>query len=97
MSKNIGNMNKNIQEAFYDFCLNILMLFFQDNCFNTSFDKLKKDESEEILKRLNKFYGFEESTKMSKEDFFFSFIQKFNKIQNLFRKLYPKHGSNGCF
>ena len=71
MSKNIGNMNKSIQEAFYDFCLNILMLFFQDNCFNTSFDKLKKDENEEILKRLNKFSGFKESTKMSKEDYIF--------------------------
>jgi hypothetical protein len=47
------------------------MLFFQDNSFNTSFDKLKKDENEEILKRLNTFSGLEESTKMSKEDFFF--------------------------
>jgi len=74
MSKNIGNMNKSIQETFYDFCLNILMLFFQDNCFNTSFDKLKKDESEEILKRLNKFCGFEESTKMSKEDYYFFYL-----------------------
>ena len=74
MSRNIGNINKSIQETFYDFCLNILMLFFQDNCFNTSFDKLKKDESEEILKRLNKFYGFEESTKMSKEDYYFFYL-----------------------
>ena len=76
MSKSIGNINKSIQEAFYDFCLNILMLFFQDNCFNTSFDKLQKDKYEEILKRLNKFSGLEENTKMSKED---------NNFFNLFR------------
>jgi hypothetical protein len=75
MSKSIATMNKNIQEKFYDFCLNILMLFFQDNCFNTSYDKLKKNSPEEILRRLNKFRGIEEDTQMTKEDdlFFRSF------------------------
>ena len=71
MTKNIAKINKSIQEIFYDFCLNILMLFFQDNCFNTSFDGLKKDTPEEILRRLNKFRGFEEDKKMTKEDGFF--------------------------
>ena len=75
MSKNISSKNKKIQEKFYDFCLNILMLFFQDNCFNTSLDKLQKDSPNEILKRLNKFKGIEESAQMTKEDdlFFRSF------------------------
>ena len=71
MSKNIENINKKIQEFFYDFSLNILMLFFQDNCLNTSFDKLKKDDSEEILKKLNKFMGFDENTKMLNDEYFF--------------------------
>jgi len=71
MTKNVVKINKSIQEIFYDFCLNILMLFFQDNCFNTSFDKLKKDTPDEILKRLNRFRGFDEDKKMTKEDEFF--------------------------
>ena len=71
MTKNVAKINKSIQEIFYDFCLSILMLFFQDNCFNTSFDKLKKDTPDEILKRLNRFRGFDEDKKMTKEDEFF--------------------------
>ena len=31
--------NKKIQENFYNFCLNILMVFYRDNELNTSFDK----------------------------------------------------------
>ena len=68
MSKSISNLNKTIQEKFYDFCLNILMLFYQDNSFNTSYDKLMRISPEETLKRQNKFKGFEENAQMIKED-----------------------------
>ena len=75
MSKGISIFNKNIQQIFYDFCLNILMLFFQDICFNTSFDKLTKNSLEESLKRLNSLKGLEQNTKLTNEDelFFQSF------------------------
>ena len=44
MSKSIYTTNKRIQEIFYDFCLNILMIFYQDNILISSFDKIKRVE-----------------------------------------------------
>ena len=44
ISKNIYNNNRKIQEIFYDFCLNILMIFYQDNALEGSFNKIKKVE-----------------------------------------------------
>ena len=37
-------INRKIQEFFYDFCLNILTLFYQDNTLVSSFDKIKRVE-----------------------------------------------------
>ena len=37
--------NKKIQENFYNFCLNILMVFYRDNELNTSFDKITNEEN----------------------------------------------------
>jgi len=49
--------NKKIQENFYNFCLNILMVFYRDNELNTSFDKITNEEnklkSELIIKDKN--------------------------------------------
>jgi hypothetical protein len=43
-NKNNYFTNKKIQEFFYDFCLNILTLFYQDNTLVSSFDKIKRVE-----------------------------------------------------
>ena len=55
MSKSIYDTNKKIQEIFYDFCLNILTIFYQDNSLENSFDKVRKVEFslEEQNKRIN--------------------------------------------
>ena len=37
--------NKKIQENFYNFCLNILMVFYRDNELNSSFDKITNEEN----------------------------------------------------
>ena len=44
--------NKLIQEVFYDFCLNILMIFYQDNTIDISFEKIIKNELN--IKEINK-------------------------------------------
>ena len=64
-SKEILEQNKKIQEIFYDFCLNILTLFYQDNSLNSSFDKIKKDREEESDKRLYKIRNIPEDTQMN--------------------------------
>jgi hypothetical protein len=49
-SKQIIEKNKKIQELFYDFNLNILMIFYQDNSLNSSYDKIIRDKPEDALK-----------------------------------------------
>ena len=70
-SKEIMEQNKNIQEIFYDFCLNILTIFYQDNSLNSSFDKLKKDRVEESNKRLYQLRNIPEDTQMNKNEIIF--------------------------
>lgn len=55
MTKAIYKTNKKIQELFYEFCLNILMIFYQDNALISSFDKISRVECslEEQNKRIN--------------------------------------------
>ena len=55
MSKPIYTTNRKIQEIFYEFCLNILMIFYQDNTLITSFDKIKRVECnlEEQNRKIN--------------------------------------------
>ena len=45
ISPKIIETNKKIQESFYNFCLNILMIFYKDNELNTSFDKITNKEN----------------------------------------------------
>ena len=46
-SREIMETNRKIQEICYDFYLNILMIFYQDFTFNSSFDKIKRDDINE--------------------------------------------------
>ena len=68
MSNEIKETNKKIQEIFYDFCLNILMIFYQDNTLNSSFDKIKKDDIEETFKKINKLRKIEVNKEMSQDE-----------------------------
>ena len=70
-SKEIMDKNKKIQEIFYDFCLNILTIFYQDNSFNNEFDKVKKDNPEESNKRLFKLRNIDENTEMNINEQYF--------------------------
>ena len=45
VSPTIIKKNKKIQESFYNFCLNILKMFYKDNELNTSFDKITNKEN----------------------------------------------------
>ena len=73
-SKNILEKNKKIQEIFYDFCLNILMIFYQDNSLNSSFDKINKDKIEESEKRIKQIRGVKEDIEMPNEEKYFCFL-----------------------
>ena len=69
-SKSINLVNKKIQEIFYDFNLNILMIFYQDNALVNSFDKIKKVDynfDKQIQKILNLKLS-ENNTKLSIEE-----------------------------
>ena len=68
MSKEIMEINKKIQEMFYDFNLNILMIFYQDNTLNSSFDKIKKDDIEESYRKINKLRKIDENTEIIEEE-----------------------------
>ena len=68
MSKEIMDTNRKIQEIFYDFNLNILMIFYQDNTLNSSFDKIKKDDVEESYRKINKLRKLDENTEILAEE-----------------------------
>ena len=68
MSKEIMDINRKIQEIFYDFNLNILMIFYQDNTLNSSFDKIKKDDVEESYRKINKLRKLDENTEILAEE-----------------------------
>ena len=70
-SKEIMDKNKKIQEIFYDFCLNILTIFYQDNSFNKEFDNIKKDKPEESNKRIFKLRNIDENTEMNINEKYF--------------------------
>ena len=54
-SKSINSTNQKIQEIFYNFNLNILMIFYPDNSLVNSLDKIKKEEYsfDKQMKKLN--------------------------------------------
>ena len=51
-SKKIKEINKEIQMAFYDCYLSILMIFYQDNTLSTSNDKIVKDNDSDSERKL---------------------------------------------
>ena len=51
-SKKIKEINKEIQMAFYDCYLSILMIFYQDNTLSTSNDKIVKDNESDSERKL---------------------------------------------
>ena len=67
-SKDIMNNNKIIQELFYDFCLNILMVFYQENILNSTFEKLIKDKDEECEKRIKIITNLKDEIQMDKDE-----------------------------
>ena len=71
MSKNIMEVNKKIQEIFYDCSLNILMIFYQDNTLNSSFDEIKKDNIDESIKRYNRIRNIDINIQLNKQEKFF--------------------------
>jgi hypothetical protein len=74
-------LNKNIQEAFYDFILNILIVFYNNYFLNSSFDKKK---AEEEGSNSNFFIHYNEDTsKFSKEEaIFYNFFKSSSKYNN---------------
>ena len=59
-SDEIIEKNIRIQEIFYEFYINILMIFCQDNTLNSSYDKILKDKPEEITKKILKLRNVED-------------------------------------
>ena len=74
MSKSIYSTNRKIQETFYDFCLNILMIFYQDNTLVSSFDKIKRVvdcKLDEQNKKINYLKINDTNVEMSNEEKYF--------------------------
>jgi len=69
-SQSINLTNKKIQELFYDFNLNIMMMFYQDNTLVNSFDKVKKTDYsfDKHLKKLNNLKINDNNANMSIEE-----------------------------
>ena len=74
-SDEIIDKNTKIQEIFYNFYINILMVFTQDNTLNSSYDQIQKDKQEDIIKRIFKLRGVEEKkTEMNPDENYFCFM-----------------------
>ncbi len=59
-SDEIITKNIKIQEIFYDFYMNILMIFSQDNTLNSSFEYIQREKTEDTYKRILKLRNLEE-------------------------------------
>ena len=84
ISKDIMSNNKKIQESFYDFNINILMLLIQDYALNDSFTAIKKDDVNKSVKKINKLIKIEENNELSKEE-------------NLFLQIYRSSSKYGLY
>ena len=86
-SKDIHEINKGIQEIFYDFCLNILVLFYHDYSLSSSFEKINKNDDEEIKKSLYNMVGVndvEQIEYINEESIFFRFFRETMKFKIYF-------------
>jgi len=78
--------NKIVQELFYDFSLNILMVFYQENILNSTFSKIIKDKDEEFEKRIKIISKFKEEIQMDKnEKEFYHLYRRTNKYKIYFQ------------
>ena len=74
-SDEIIEKNTKIQEIFYNFYMNILMIFTQDNTLNSSYDKIQKDKQEDIIKKVFKLRGFEDKKfELNPDEDYFCFM-----------------------
>ena len=69
--------NKLIQEVFYNFILNILMMFYEDINFNVTYDKVKFEQFK--MKNEN------ENEKVTEEDIFFELFKTTSKYKIYFQ------------
>ena len=85
-SKDIMENNKIFQELFYDFSLNILMVFYQENILNSTFSKIIKDKDEEFEKRIKIISKFKEEIQMDKDEKeFYHLYRRTNKYKIYFQ------------
>ena len=74
-SDEIIEKNMKIQEIFYNFYINILMIFSQDHTLNSSLDKILKDNRDDISKKILRLRKIEESkADISPEENYFCFM-----------------------
>ena len=83
-SNSIMNTNRDIQEAFYEFNLGILMILFQDYTLNNSFHEIKKEELNISSKKISKLINSEENIEITKEE-------------NIFLKMYRSSSKYGLY
>ena len=79
-SDEIIEKNIKIQEIFYIFYLNILMVISQDNTLNSSYDKILMDKQEEIFKKILKLRNLDDRKQDMNADetyFYFMFRKSF--------------------
>ena len=83
-SNTIMHTNRDIQEAFYEFNLGILMILFQDYTLNNSFHEIKKEELNISSKKISKLINSEENIEITKEE-------------NIFLKMYRSSSKYGLY
>ena len=91
ISKEIMNNNKKIQEAFYDFNINILMLLIQDYALNDSFTAIKKDDVNKSVQKINKLIKIEGNNELSKEEHLFLQIYRSSSKYGLYYENFIKN------
>ena len=99
-SKNINLTNKKIQEIFYDFNLNIMMMFYLDYSLVNSFDKIKNADYsfDKHFQKLNKLNLNDSETNMSiEEQNFMDFFRSNIKYKIYFENFIQNKDTNDIF
>ena len=74
-SDDIIEKNFKIQEIFYDFHINILTIFSQDNTLNNTYEKIEKEKPNEIYKKILKLRNFEDRKEgMNSDEAYFCYM-----------------------
>lgn len=83
-SEALDKMSQNLQEIFYDFCLNFFVLFYYDNIYSIEKNKIEENKEETDLKKLSLILD-EKEQKLSKvEKFFMKLFRKTLKYKSFF-------------